>query len=492
MVSVVKKILLVDDEERLLNSMGQRLALMGFEVTKASSGTKAIEIVKKKQIDLAIVDLKMPDLDGLVTINRLQEITPDLKTVLLTGYGSQQTKQKTQKLGSDYFEKDSMGDFWNLIRELKNNGNLVIMKQSNNNAQFQNEYVQDYLISQRTDIVKKQPEHRFDRQEQQSNIYSVGENVENLPKMIGETLEMQTLRKKIKRMSRLDCTVIIQGEAGTGKELAARIIHKLSHRKNQRFLAFNCNCFSSDFHFNELLTSLEQFSNYHDIKKSKPMGKGFVGTILLDNFEIMPEQTQNEMIRIIDNKTATQLTNEDKTLLDIRFIVATNQDLKKKVAEKKFNQNLYRRLNAIVLLAPSLKERREDIFPLCSYFLNQLNREFNKKIKSVSDEVFSLFMTYPFPGNVRELRHIMERAVIIADGTTIEIEHLPERFGEKINTPAAIDNQQFLTLSEMEENHIIKAIEFTKGNKSRATELLGISRGALWRKLKKINEKENI
>ena len=467
--------------------MGQRLVLMGFEVMKAASGTKAIEIAKNNQIDLAIVDLKMPDMDGLVTINRLQEITPDLKTILLTGYGNQKTKHKTQKLGSDYFEKDSMGDFWDLIKGFKNNGNLVVIKPSNNNAQFQNEYLQDHLMSHHTDIVKNQPEHRFNQQEQQSNVYSVGESVENLPKMIGETLEMQTLRKKIKRMSRLDCTVIIQGEAGTGKELAARIIHELSHRKSQRFLAFNCNCFSNDFNFNELLTSLEQFSNNNDMKKSKPMGKGFIGTILLDNFEIMPEQTQLEMIKIIENKTATQLTDADQTLLDIRFIVATNQDLKKKVAQKKFNKNLYRRLSAIVMLVPSLKERREDIFPLCSYFLNHLNKEFNKKIKSVADEVFSLFMDYPFPGNVRELRHIMERAVILADDTTIGIKHLPERFGEKINTSAAIENQQFPSLNEIEQNHILKAVQLTNGNKSKACKLLGISRAALWNKLKKIN-----
>lgn len=491
MINAVKKILLVDDEERLLNSMGQRLALMGFEVMKASSGTKAIEIAKKNQIDLAIVDLKIPDMDGLVTITKLQEITPDLKTVLLTGYGSQKTKQKTQKLGSDYFEKDSMGDFWDLIKGFKNHGNLVVMKPSENSSQLQNKYLQDYLTSHHNDISRNQPEHRFVHQGQPSNIYSVGDRVEDVPKMIGETLEMQTLRKKIKRMSRLDCTVIIQGEAGTGKELAARIIHMLSHRKNQRFLAFNCNCFSNDFHFDELLSSLEQFSNHHGIKKSQPMVKGFVGTILLDNFEIMPEQTQQEMIKIIENKTATQLTDTDKRLLNIRFIVATNQDLKKKVAEKKFNKNLYSRLNAILLLVPSLKERREDIFPLCSYFLNQLNKEFNKKIKSVSDEVFSLFMSYPFPGNVRELRHIMERAVILADDTTIEIEHLPERFGEKIDTPATIEDQQFPSLNEMEQSHILKAIQFTNGNKTKACKLLGISRGALWRKLKTINEQKN-
>jgi two-component system response regulator AtoC len=487
MTNVVKKILLVDDEERLLNSMGQRLALMGFEVKKASSGTRAIEIVKNNQIDLAIVDLKIPDMDGLITINRLQEITPDLKTVLLTGYGSQKTKQETQKLGSDYFEKDSMGDFWNLIREFKNNGNLVVIKPSDNSAQFRDESLQDHLASHHTGISRNQPEHRFDQQVQQSNFYSGGDRVEDVPKMIGETIEMQTLRKKIKRMSRLDCTIIIQGEAGTGKELAARIIHELSHRKNQRFLAFNCNCFSNDFHFAELLSSLEQSPNHHDIKKYKPMEKRFVGTILLDNFEIMPEQTQQEMIKIIENKSTAKLTDSDEMRLDIRFIVATNQDLKKKVAKKKFNKDLYHGLNAIVLHAPSLIERREDIFPLCSYFLNQLNKEFNKKIQSVSNEVFSLFMSYPFPGNVRELRHIMERAVILANGTSIEIKHLPERFNEKINTSVAIDNQHCLSLKEMEKGHILKTIKLTNGNKSKACKLLGISRGALWRKLKTIN-----
>ena len=487
MINVVKKILLVDDEERLLNSMGQRLVLMGFEVMKASSGIKAIEIAKKNQIDLAIVDLKIPDMDGLVIINRLQEITPDLKTVLLTGYGNQKIKQKTQELDSDYFEKDSMGDFWNLIRGFKDHGNLVVIKPPDDSAQFQNEYLQDHASTHHTKILRNQPKHRFDQQGKQSNFYSGGDRVEDVPKMIGETLEMQTLRKKIKRMSKLDCIIVIQGEAGTGKELAARIIHKLSHRKNQRFLAFNCNCFSNDFYFDELFGSLEQFSSHNGMQNSKPMKKGFVGTILLDNFEIMPEQTQQEMIKIIENKATGKLTNSDERLLDIRFIVATHQDLKKKVAQEKFNKDLYRRLNAIVLLAPSLTERREDIFPLCSYFLDQLNREFNKKIKSISDEVFSIFMSYPFPGNVRELRHIMERAVILADNTTIEIKHLPERFGEKINTPAAIENHQFPSLKEMEQNHILKAVQFTNGNKSKACKLLGISRAALWNKLKKIN-----
>lgn len=173
--------------------------------------------------------------------------------------------------------------------------------------------------------------------------------------------------------------------------------------------------------------------------------------------------------------------------MDIRFIVATHQDLGKRVAQGKFNENLYHRLNAIEMAVPSLRDRRDDIFPLCTYFLSKLNIEFEKDIESFSDEVFSIFLSYPFPGNVRELKHIIERAVILTDSKTIELVHLPERFRKKVTTSRSIENKPLFTLKEIEQNHIIKAIKFTKGNKSKTAELLGISRAALWRKLKDIN-----
>ncbi len=471
-MTLVRKILLVDDEERLLNSMAQRLTLLGFEAIKASSGTQAIELASTTKIDLAIVDLKMPDMDGLVTITRLKEINPDLQTVLLTGYGSEKTQKKSQTTGSEYFEKDSMGDLWELIKGLNSQGNPILIKPSS---------------SSQIEILGDQKGQRLDQQAPRGNVDSIGRSFGDLPKIIGETPGMQGLRKNIERLSGLDCTIIIRGETGTGKELVARAIHTLSHRKGQRFLAFNCGCFSNDFHFNELLGSLEEPGVHNGGKKSKTMQKGFVGTILLDHFETMNGQTQQEMMKIIDNKISSPPTDADKALMDIRFIVATHQDLKKRVEQGKFKKDLYRKLNAIEMAVPSLVERKDDILPLCYYFLNKLNKEFRKKVKSFSDEVISIFLSYPFPGNVRELKHIIERAVILADGTTIELSHLPERFGEKTLDFTSIENQEFLTLGEMEQNQILKAIEITRGNKSKAAELLGISRAALWRKLKLIN-----
>jgi DNA-binding NtrC family response regulator len=446
MANRIIKILLVDDEERLLDSMARRLTLLGFETIKASSGTRAIEVASKTRIDLAIVDLKMPDMDGLTTITHLKQITPDLKTVLLTGYGSEETRRKTKISGSDYFEKDSMGDLW--------------------------------------DLIKGFGARRAEQLPSKNFIDSASRGSGDLPKIIGETPGMQRLRKDIERLSEMDCTIMIRGEEGTGKELAARVIHRSSHRKDQRFLAFNCGCFSDDFNFTELLGSLEGSGWYPGSVGEESKNLRYIGTIFLDHFETMPEQTQQDMLTLLDDTHSMQSQDSAESLRDIRFIIATHQDLKQRVENKKFNRNLYQRLNAISINIPPLRERRDDIFPLCSYFLAQLNKEFKKNVESFSEEVLSVFMAYPFPGNVRELRHIIERAVILTDTTTIEMIHLPDRFKKKNQSVPATNEGPFETLSELEKKHILKAVELTRGNRSKAAEILGISRAALWRKLK--------
>ncbi|MBU0464386.1 MAG: response regulator [Proteobacteria bacterium] len=276
MTNSVKKILLVDDEERLLDSMAQRLMLMGFEVTKASSGTRAIEIASKTQVDMAIVDLKMPDMDGLITIVKLKEIIPDLKTVLLTGYGSEKTRQETEALGSGYFEKDSMGDLWDLIKQVNTQGNAVVLKPSSSTtaSQSRTDYLKKDFNPSQIEILSDHYEKSIEQQAPRGNVDSIGRSFGDLPKIIGETPEMQRFRKNIERLSGLDCTIIIQGETGTGKELAARAIHALSHRKDQRFLAFSCGCFSNDFHFNELLGSIKEPEYNRSLKKKRGNGKG--------------------------------------------------------------------------------------------------------------------------------------------------------------------------------------------------------------------------
>jgi len=459
-----KHILLVDDEERLLNSMAQRISLLGFEAIKASSGIKALDIAKKTRIDLAIVDLKMPDMDGLVTITKLKEMVPDLKTVLLTGYGSEKTKQATEAMGAMYFEKDAMAGLWDVIKKSGKDGNVFVINPPS----------------------KGSADGRYNDPGDQGNA---------LPRIIGENPAMQRLRKNIRRFSELDCPIVICGETGTGKELAARTIHKMGYRKNQRFLAFDCGCFSSDFCFKELVTS---FSPQPDQFTEK--GMVFSGTILLDHMENMPLATQQEMLQILDRKPAGTYKDAGSDKMDVRFIVSTQQDLEKKVSQGRFSRELYQKIRSIELEMPALRDRKEDIPILCRYFLDQFNQAFQKQMTSISDAVYCVFAEYPFPGNIRELQHIVESAVILADGSVLKKEHLPRRLvqapidrnnpNQTFPTTAGYSSDTpFLTLNEMEQHHILNALKITDGNKTKAAEILGISRAALWRKLRIISQK---
>ncbi|MFH1154866.1 MAG: sigma-54 dependent transcriptional regulator [Pseudomonadota bacterium] len=485
MTDSLKKILLVDDEDKLLNSMAQRVALLGFEPLKASSFISALEIAKTTHLDLAVVDLNMPDMDGLVTITKLKEIIPDLRTVLLTGYGNEKIKQATEALGSMYYEKDSMGGLWDVIKRFGSQDRVI---KDRSHFQAAGSQSQDRFGSGRND---GQGDY-YDQGKDQVQFRGYGDSPDmrpgDLPKIIGETPELQRLRKNIKRLSELDCPIIIRGETGTGKELSARIIHKLSHRKNQRFLAFDCGCFSNDFRFSELVGCTEELSTRFTSTKSSEQEKNilFSGTVFLDHFENMPVQTQEQMMQILDSRATAR--SAGPSVMDIRFIAATHQDLKSRVAEGRFSEELYNRINTIELYLPALRERRDDIPPLCSYFITEFNKEFKKGIESVTDEVFSIFRSYAFPGNVRELKHIIERAVILSENRRIEPRHLPDRLSESVLPSLPDGDVNFPTLSQMERMHILRALEITKGNRSKAAEVLGISRAALWRKIKLINE----
>jgi DNA-binding NtrC family response regulator len=475
-----KKILLVDDEEKLLNSISKRISLLGFTPLKASSGIEAIEIAKNTQIDLAIVDLKMPDMDGLVTITKLKEIIPNLKTILLTGYGSEKTKQATEALGSIYFEKDSMGGLWDFIKQSGDEGKIIVIKPPSMISESQG----NKNVFDRVETLDIPGQTGTPQSPSTNGIKKNTPRAGSLPKIIGETPHMQRLKKNIERVAEMDCAIIIRGESGTGKELAARTIHNLSYRRDQRFLAFDCGCFSKDFSFAELVTSFEDTSNYYPSKKNKT---SFAGTILLDHIENMPKKTQQEMMLLLDGKTGS-----DDQLMDIRFIVGAHQNLEKKVVEGQFQQELYSRIRAIKMQIPSLRQRKDDLPMLCQYFLSQLNEEFGKKIRYFSKDVFNIFKSYAFPGNIRELKHIIERAVILADGDSITLDHLPERLRSEDKKKPRDENSPFLTIHEMEGKHILKAIEITNGNKSKAAEILGISRAALWRKLRIIGDQKSI
>ena len=491
MVDTLPKILLVDDEQKFLNSIADRLKLLGFDPLQASSGPQALELAQKNRIDLAIVDYRMPGMDGLVTITKLKEIYPAIRTVLLTGYGSEKVKQATEALNAAYIEKDRMEDFWDLIKKSSQSGRIIVIDPFS--ADMLSATAGNYKagLSEGTrdqQVFDSEPEGEIAPSAAAGGKTAQSDAAEPL-RLIGETLPLQELRRNIERLAVLDCPVIIRGETGTGKQLTARIIHNLSSRRHNRFTAVNCGCFSNDLLIEEVFKPGNRVFPDEVPSRGSEIGSDVGGTILLDQIEDLSPMMQLSMLKIIDSKDDSPQGRKDSFAFDVRILAASRYNLAKLVEEGKFKEELYYRLNVFELYIPPLRERTDDITLLCGYFLDKYAKEFKKNVKFISDDVIKIFMSYDFPGNVRELEHIIERAVILADGSIIEPKHLPARF-QKAAAPRLSASLKFPTLAEMEKLYILEVLEAAGGNKSKTAELLGISRVALWRKLKQFEEED--
>jgi two-component system response regulator AtoC len=487
MTSQSKRVLLVDDEEKLLDSIARRLTVLGFEPHLATNGMTAIDIATKHPIDLAIVDLQMPDMDGLVTITKLKEIKPDLKTILLTGHGNDKVKQATESLNSLYFEKDAMQDFWGFIKNLNSEGNVVVIRPSEGLPRSQ-AAGKPSALRYPANRIEIHSRHDFTNSQKPVDRRPIGANpsgsMDRL-RIVGETPAMQELRKNIERVAHLDCTVTLKGEPGTGKELAASVIHAGSMRREQRFLAINCATFGAEQPAGQLLgyngDLVEAIRT-----RSGIFGAGQVGTLFFDQIEEMPGAMQDQLLSLLD-VTDTQ---RHQSPTDIRILVATDADLAKRVKAKSFRKSLFERLKLFALTIPPLRERRDDIAPLCQYFFDIYRRELDKPVDTIAPEVIKILIDYGFPGNVHELEHIIERAVILADGKSIERKHLPARFNEEPRSAKPLEAGNFSTLAELEKRYIVEVLEATRANKSKTAEILGISRAALWRKLKQLKAEQ--
>lgn len=486
-----RRILLVDDEERLLRSIARRMKMLGFETLTATSGTAAVDVARGNSIDMAIVDLQMPDMNGLVTITKLKEIHPDLKTVLLTGHGSDKVKQATESLNTLYFEKDQMGAFWGFIKKLNSDGRIVVIQSptaSSRTMPTGGASPDNYPGNPRDPQIRGDLLRSGNRIERRSTDSS--RPGAERPRIVGETASMQQLRKNIERAASLDCTVTLFGEPGTGKELAARAIHAGSMRSAHRFLAINCASFGSRQLAGKLLGYKNDNLSEAIRTRSGIFGADPVGTLLFDQVEAMPIDMLNQLHHILDMTDSQRSGGQPAADIDIRILVASDMNLAERVNAGSFDRVIYDRLKLFELILPPLRERRDDIPPLCRFFFDKYRQELGKAVDSVSPEVVKILVDYDFPGNVRELEHIVERAVILAEGNTIERRHLPARFIESLTSKTTMDPRQFSTLAELEKRYILKVLEATQGNKSKTSEILGISRAALWRKLKLIKAEQ--
>jgi two-component system, NtrC family, response regulator AtoC len=286
----------------------------------------------------------------------------------------------------------------------------------------------------------------------------------------------------IRKVAPLDCNVIIQGESGTGKELVARLIHRESARKSRPFVAFNCGGFTEELIASELFGYERGAFTGAIATKIGILETAHRGTVFMDEIGDMPLSMQGKLLRVIQEKCISRVGGNKPIQLDLRFIAATNKDLKKTVAEGQFREDLYFRLNVVQITLPSLMERQEDLQLLIKYFLSQFSQRFAKKITGIEPAAREVLRSYTYPGNVRELQNIIERAVALAEGDTLTLEDLPLDLQEYALAP---ENGRFTTLEEQEKDYIRQVLEFTRHHLAESARILDLPRTTLWRKMKK-------
>jgi len=436
----------------------------GFLVETLGSGEEAIERLEAIQPNLVLLDLRLPGVDGTQVLEAVRKRNDDTLVIIMTAYGDTQTTVEVIKRGADNFINKPFE-----LDELKR------------------------LIYKALESQKKQREFEYLKYQQR--------RLQRSCDLVGESPKIKAIYDKIDLLAQTDCTVLIQGESGTGKELAAGAIHYRSRRSKAHFMEINCASLPESLLESELF-GFEKGA-FTDAKHRK---KGLFeladgGTIFLDEIGEIPLSIQSKLLRFLEKKRFKRLGGGEDLKVDARIVAATNRDLNKAISEGAFREDLYYRLNVVTLHLPPLRERREDIVLLAEYFLDEFCREMGRGRLSFANEVAEMLPTLPWRGNVRELRNVVERAVIFAKGDTITRDLLPQ---EVRNTPPekltdfvqAMGETQGLhigdALARVEKEIIEDALRQTNGNMSRAATLLGISRFSLIRRIDRLQREHRL
>ena len=453
-------ILIVDDDGVMQETLSGVLKKRGYEMFSVGSGNEALSTIKKNVIDLILLDIKLPDIDGLEVLKKIKEFDTEILVIMMTAFSDVQTAVSAMKSGAyDYINKPFELD------ELK----LLIEKGLETKS----------LINEVRRLHRQQKENY-----QNSHIYGVSPQIHYVKELIG-------MISKTHKTS-----VLIQGESGTGKELAANAIHYNSHRSDKPLMKINCSAIPDSLLESELFGY--EKGAFTDAKNTK---KGLFeladgGTVFLDEIGDMNPFLQSKILRVLEGQSFMRVGGEREIKVEVRIIAATNKNLEAMVKEGLFRKDLYYRLKVMVVEMPPLRDRLEDILLLSNLFIEENNKEYNKGIRGFSEEAKKLMVQYSWPGNVRELRNVIERAMILTDQEVITPKHLPfelkqteEIRGDAERDPAEVTSD--MSLENMEKMHLSKVLKRLEWNKSKASKTLGISRATLRAKIKKYNLREN-
>jgi DNA-binding NtrC family response regulator len=447
------KVLIVDDEKILRLSLSEILSHNGFSPVDASSGRRAMEIFEKEKPSAVILDLKMPEMDGIETMHELKKIDPDVPVIIITAHGDVPTAVESIKLGAYDF----------IVKPPKFDRLIVTLKRA----------VEKYELERKVKDLNKALET-------------------SLEYTFGKSQHMKAIIKQIQQVANSDFSVIIQGETGTGKTTIARVIHEMSQRANGSFITLDIGAIPETLVESELFGYEKGAFTGAGKKKKGFFETASGGTIFIDELQNVSTYIQGKVLRAVEEKKIFPLGSTNPVEVDVRIIAATNTDIKHAVKEGKIREDLFFRLSEFIIALPPLRERIDDIPFFANRFFIEACAELNKQMYEIADDALSLLKQYPWPGNVRELKNVIRRAVLLSSNGTISPGHfnfiIEDKYEEKSDLPLMpLKELSAITTRDVERKAIKQALETTKGNKSKAASMLQIDYKTLLTKIKEYN-----
>jgi DNA-binding NtrC family response regulator len=443
-----QRIMIIEDDRIMRVTLEDSLKAEGHDVQVYEKGMDGVNAFKEGQFSLVITDVRLPDINGLDVLQRIKGENAKVPVIMMTAFGTIKDAVDAIKIGAfDYITKPFSLEEFN-------------------------------LIVQRALEVRKLRDGDGASGRKLPGCYT-------FPNIIGKSAEMRKVYDLIEKVSKTNSTILILGESGTGKEMAASTIYYHSQRKGKPFIIVNCATFPENLIESELFGHEKGAFTGAAQRKPGRFERADKGTIFLDEIGDLPPSVQNRLLRVLQDGIFERIGGTDTLKVDVRVIAATNRNLQEDVKTGRFREDLFYRLNVIPILMPPLRERRDDIPLLLDHFLECYNSSFDKRTVLSSDATYAL-MEYDFPGNVRELENIVERCVALSSDNTITKESLPLHIAKNQEDSSPVVTLSEVT-SEAEKEHIVKILNSTRGNKTRAAEILGISRKTLWEKLKSYN-----
>ncbi|MDK2917995.1 MAG: hypothetical protein PWQ37_728 [Candidatus Petromonas sp.] len=443
------KILVIDDEKSIRLSLKISLKKLGAEIFTAETGEEGLELFKRENPDLAIVDIKLPGIDGIEVLKNMKRLRPSCVVIMITYLSEVKLAVKAMKMGAyDYFTKPFS------LAEINKSVEKIL------------EYVKAKI--------------------ELNNIESENETI-----LIGNSKEIEEIRKIVREIGKMDydTSILLQGESGTGKEVVAKLIHNLKIPDSKPFVAINCAAIPKNLQESELFGYEKGAFSDAKSRKIGLVEKANGGVLFLDEIGDMDLGLQAKLLRVLQENKFRRIGGLEEKEFKATIVAATNKDLTEEIEKGNFREDLYYRLNIIPIHIPPLRKRKEDISVLTKFFIAQYNNKLNKKVVSIDDEALEALKQYDWPGNVRELKNMIERIMIFKKGNEIILEDLPDEIFKKTYFKESLNN--YYNLETVEKETIIKSLTKNSWNITRTANELGISRLTLRRKIEKYQIKKD-